>query len=192
MIIFWTKALENTVCYRRHKKDVIVGNTGFVSLPSHPNVGKLLPALLTFTPLEIAQTTILLQAAKKGEGIWKQWWKLAVKKHALSRDLFWVRWQNICLQARRACEASVGRAHSGAGRLQILRQLVWRLSRACAGDKLLLSNQQLSVLWGMSNKSAPTAFPHRVAETSSSPGLDSASLSKALTLLHSVWLRSSH
>lgn len=101
-MIFWTQALENTGCYRRYEKDVIVGNTGFVSLPSHLNAGKLLPALLTFTPLEISQTTIFLQAAKKGEGIWKQWWKLAVKKHALSRDLFWVRWQNICLRASRA------------------------------------------------------------------------------------------
>lgn len=149
------------------------------------------PALLTFTPLEMAQSTILLQAAKKGEGIWKQWWKLAVKKRALSRDLFWVRWQNICLRARRACEASVGRAHSGAGRLQILHQLVWRLSRARGGNKLLLSNQQLSVLQRMNSKSAPPAYQHRIAETSSSPGSHRASLSKTLTLLQSVWLRSS-
>jgi len=56
--------LENTTYHRIHEKDVILGNTIFVSLPSHPNAGKLLSALLTFTPLETTQSTILLQDAK--------------------------------------------------------------------------------------------------------------------------------
>lgn len=50
---------------------MILGNPGFVSLSSLPNTGKLLPAPLTFTPLEITQITILLQAAKEEDGIGK-------------------------------------------------------------------------------------------------------------------------
>lgn len=143
-MIFWTGASENTMHYRIHEKDVILGSTIFVSLPSHPNAGKLLPALLTFTPLEITQSTTPLQAAKEEDGIWKRRWELAIKKHALSRDLFWVRWQNICLRRRQASEESVGRPRSGGGRLQILHQLVWRLSRAGGGEQLLLFNQLLA------------------------------------------------
>lgn len=58
--------------YRIHENDVTLGNAVFVSLPSHPNAGKLLPALLTFTPLEITHSAILLQAAKEEDGIWKR------------------------------------------------------------------------------------------------------------------------
>lgn len=69
---FQTEALGSSMYYRIHDKDVILGNTIFVSLPSHPNAGKLLPALLTFTPLEMTPTsTNLLQAAKKEDGFWK-------------------------------------------------------------------------------------------------------------------------
>lgn len=141
---FWTEALENTMCYRIHEKDVILGNTIFVSLPSHPNAEKLLPAPLTFTPLETTQSAILPQSAKEEDGVWKQWGKLAVKKHALSTDLFWVRRHNICLRRRQAFDEAVGRPGSGGGRLQILHQLVWRLSQAGGGEQLLLFNQLLA------------------------------------------------
>lgn len=151
-MIFCTEALENTLYYRTHEKGAIGGNTVFVSLPSHPNAGKLLPALLTCSPLEITQSAILLQAAMKEDDIWKQRWKPAVKKHALSRDLFWVRWQNICLQRRQASEEPVGRPPSGGGRLQILHQLVQRLSRASGGEQLLLFNQLLAA-FGFSQES---------------------------------------
>lgn len=130
-----------------------------------------------------------LQRREKVSGSSDESWLL---KSMLWAEICFESGGKICLWARRACEASVGRAHSGAGRLQILHQLVWRLSPARRGDKLLLSNHQLSVLQGMSNKSVPTAFQHRAAETSSPPGLDRASLSKTLALLHSVWLRSLH
>lgn len=56
---------------KKKKKGMILGNPGFVSLSSLPNTGKLLPAPLTFTPLEITQITILLQAAKEEDGIGK-------------------------------------------------------------------------------------------------------------------------
>lgn len=55
----------------KEKKVLILGNPVFVSLSLLPNAGKLLPAPLTFTPLEITQFTVLLQAAKEEDGIGK-------------------------------------------------------------------------------------------------------------------------
>lgn len=82
----WNWIFKNTTFSKIHEKKPCYWATSFFIHYHDFQNKEELPLLLTSTPLEINQATIL-QAAKEDDVIGNWWWRLTVRKHTQRKDL---------------------------------------------------------------------------------------------------------